>query len=123
MPPITFFDARGNTYNQGYFNLLRRPKNSLTATLGYNFFKTAYVSLQVSAFGKRNDVYFDPATFQQQAITLKPYTLLNVYAEYGLLKKLKIFADLRNILNTKYNEIYGYSAPRFNGYGGLRFQL
>lgn len=23
-PPITFFDARGNTYNQGYFNLLRR---------------------------------------------------------------------------------------------------
>ena len=23
-PPIDFFDARGNTYNQGYFQLLRR---------------------------------------------------------------------------------------------------
>src|SRR5206468_1076580 len=106
-----------------YFNLIRRPKNSLSATLGYNFLKTAYVSIQLSSFSKRSDIYFDPNTFEQQAITLKPYTLLNVYAEYGLFKKLKLFADLRNITNKKYNEIYGYSAPRFNGYGGFRFQL
>jgi vitamin B12 transporter len=122
----SYVNGKITTKNNGkdttFFNLLRRPKNSLSTTLGYNF-RSAYVSVQVCSFGKRSDVYFDPTTFQSQAVTLKPYTLLNVYAEYGLLKKLKLFADLRNILNKKYKEIYGYSAPRFNGYGGLRFQL
>ena len=103
-----------------YFNLLRRPKSSLTATLGYNFFKNAYISLQWSRFGKRSDVYYDPATFERQDITLKQYALFNVYAEYEVLKKFTLFADLRNVFNKKYAEIYGYSTPRFNGYGGLR---
>jgi vitamin B12 transporter len=107
-----------------YFNLLRRPKSSAAVTLGYRFLKTAYVSVQVSAFGERTDVYYNPAPpYEQQSITLQPYTLLNVYAEYEVLKKLKLFADLRNITDKKYNEIYGYSAPRFNGYGGVRIQL
>lgn len=105
-----------------YFNLIRRPKSSFAATLGYSF-GPAYISLQVSGFGKRSDLYFDPATFQQQHITLEPYTLLAVYAEYGILKKLKVFADLRNIVGEKYSEIYGYSTPRFNGYGGVRFSF
>lgn len=123
----SYVDGKTTTKSNGkdttYFNLLRRPKSSAAATVGYHFFKSAYVSLQVSAFGKRSDVFYDPVTFARQDITLDAYTLVNVYAEYGVLKKLKLFADLRNILDATYNEIYGYSTPRFNGYGGLRVQL
>jgi vitamin B12 transporter len=122
----SYTDGRITTKSNGkdttYFNLIRRPKSSLTALLGYSF-GPAYAGVQVSRFGKRSDIYFDPATFQRQDLTLKPYTLVNVYAEYEVLKKLKLFADLRNVAGEKYNEIYGYSAPRFNGYGGIRFQL
>ena len=121
-----YIDGKITTRTAGkdttFFNLIRRPKSSAAATVGYNFGR-AYVSLQMSAFGKRSDIYFDPATFQQQALTLDPYTLINVYAEYGVLKKLTLFADLRNVLGERYSEIYGYSTPRFNGYGGLRVQL
>jgi vitamin B12 transporter len=115
--------TKANGKDTTYFNLLRRPKSNLSATLGYSF-GPVYLSLQANRFGERHDVYFDPATFERQAIILEPYTLLNVYAEYGLLKNtVKLFADLRNVTNKRWSEIYGYNAPRFNGYGGLRFQF
>jgi vitamin B12 transporter len=114
--------TRSNGKDTTYFNLIRRPKSSAAVTLGYHFGR-AYVSMQVAAFGKRNDVFYDPVTFERQDLTLDPYALINIYAEYGLLKKLKVFADLRNVVGERYYEIYGYGTPRFNGYGGVRLQF
>ena len=37
--------------------------------------------------------------------------------------KLKIFADLRNVSNSKYSETAGFNTLRFNGYGGVRFNF
>lgn len=105
-----------------YFNLLRRPKSTFNFFAGSQLTKAFYVNLQLNVIGKRKDIYFPPPTYAQQNITLKSYTLLNFYAEYSLLKtRLKIFADLRNILNQDYMDIYGYNTARFNVYGGIRF--
>ena len=107
-----------------YFNLLRRPKSILTFSLGSQITKAFYMNVQFNAVGKSKDVYFDPVTFAQQDITLKEYVLLNFYAEYGFWnQRLKLFADLRNITDKKYSDIYGYNTAGFNAYGGLRFRL
>ncbi|MBK8953241.1 MAG: TonB-dependent receptor [Chitinophagaceae bacterium] len=83
-----------------------------------------YLSANIAAVGKREDAYFDSNTFATVPVTLKSYALLDVYAEYTFSKKrLKLFTELRNITNTKYNEIAGFNALRFNGYGGIRFTL
>jgi len=37
--------------------------------------------------------------------------------------RLKIFADLRNILDKDYSDIYGYNTAGFNAYGGIRFRF
>jgi vitamin B12 transporter len=69
-------------------------------------------------------LYFDPVTFQRSDLTLKPYTLLNLYAEYGFSNnRFKLFADLRNITDENYVDIYGYNTARFNAYGGIRFRF
>lgn len=107
-----------------YFNLLRRPKSTLNLSAGAQLTSAFYFSAQLSAIGKRSDVYFDPVTFASVPITLKKYFLLNVYAEYGLLKgKLKLFADVRNLLDADYSDIYGYNTAGFNAYGGIRIKL
>jgi vitamin B12 transporter len=107
-----------------YFNLLRRPKHTFNFLVGSQVTKAFYLSVQLNAVGSRQDVYFDPVTFQRSDLTLRPYTLLNLYAEYGLSKnRIKLFADLRNVTDEKYVDIYGYNTAGFNAYGGIRFRF
>jgi vitamin B12 transporter len=83
-----------------------------------------FLSTNLSWFGERKDAYFDAMTFQTVNVILKSYALLDVYAEYALYKnKIKVFADLRNIANSKYNETAGFNTLGFNGYGGVRFNF
>jgi len=56
--------------------------------------------------------------------SLSNYALLDIYAEYALLKsKLKVFVNARNITNTEYTEAAGYNTLGRNIYGGVRFNF
>lgn len=107
-----------------YFNLMRRPKSSFNINIGNQFTKSLFLSTSLTAVGKREDAYFDSNTFATVPVTLKSYALLDVYTEYTFSKyRIKLFAELRNITNTKYTEIAGFNTLRFNSYGGIRFTL
>jgi len=107
-----------------YDNLLRRPKSSVGINLGSQVRKNFYISTNVMSAGKRKDAYFDNTTFTTVYTTLKSYVLWDLYAEYGLMKnKLKLFADLRNLTNSEYTEISGFTTLGFNGYGGILFSF
>jgi vitamin B12 transporter len=113
-----------NGKDTSFYNLIRRPKHTVTGTIGYQATQQLYVSLSAQSLGKRSDLYFDPVTFASSQVNLKAYTLLNAYAEYKLLgDKLRLFADAKNITDTKYTEVYGYNTPGFNINGGLRINL
>jgi vitamin B12 transporter len=48
----------------------------------------------------------------------------NAYTEYSLLKnKLKVFAQVNNILDAEYYEVYGFTVLGTNFTGGFRFKL
>ncbi len=107
-----------------YFNLLRRPKSTFNFFAGSQLTKRLYINTQFNVIGERKDVYFAPPTYAQQDITLESYMLLNFYAEYSFLSsRLKLFTDLRNILDKNYFDIYGYNTAGFNAYGGIRFRF
>ena len=124
----SYVDGNVTTRQRGkdtaYFNLLRRPKNTFNLSVGSQLTKAFYLSAQLNAIGERNDIYFDPVTFRSSPVSLNSYVLLNVYAEYAVPGTgLKFFADLRNLLDKDYMDIYGYNTARFNGYGGVRFRF
>lgn len=124
---FSYVNGNITTVNNGkdtsYFNLLRRPKWNGGITFNKTFDKRWTTSLSVMAFGERKDLSYD-ASFNSIEVTLKSYVLINLYAEYKMLNnKLRLFAELRNISNTQYTEVYGFNTPGFNGYGGLRFSL
>jgi vitamin B12 transporter len=57
-------------------------------------------------------------------VDLGAYALWNAYAEYKLLNnRIRIFADLKNITNTKFQEIYGYGTLGTNITAGLAVRL
>lgn len=112
--------TKQNGKDTTYFNLLRRPKNTFNFFVGSQLTKALYVNVQLNVIGERKDFDF----FNYQAVTLKPYQLLNFYAEYALTKsRVKVFVDLRNILDKDYSDIYGYNTAGFNAYGGIRFNF
>jgi len=107
-----------------FFNLLRRPKTSFGLNIGYQVTKQLYVSTNIAAFGKREDAYFDNTTFTTKYVTLQSYVLLNVYAQYGVLKnKVNLFLDVRNVLDSDYREVSGYNALGTTFFGGVRLNF
>ncbi len=107
-----------------YFNLLRRPKNSFGINISSQVSKRFFISSNLAAFSKRTDVYFDSQTFQTVRTVLESYSLWDVYAEYSFLKpQLWLFADFRNILNTRYTEVSGFNTIGFNFNGGIKLNF
>ena len=124
----SFVDGKITTVQNGkdttYFNLIRRPKNSIGVNAGIRVTEKLFVSSNLSWFDKRKDAYFDAMTFQTVNVALDSYILLDVYIEYAFCKnRLKVFADLRNISDSKYSETAGFNTLGFNSYGGVRFNF
>ncbi|MGE5106884.1 MAG: hypothetical protein ACM3H8_05035, partial [Sphingobacteriales bacterium] len=62
--------------------------------------------------------------YTAETVNLKAYALLDIYAEYKLRhNKLKVFADAKNITNSKYTEVYGYNTTGFNINAGISFKF
>lgn len=123
-----FVDGEVTTSNNGkdtsYFNLLRRPKHSLGLTANYQLAKKLFVSTNLYNYGKRTDMFYNNATFMSSAVDLKSYLLWNLYAEYAFVpNRLKLFVDVKNILDKKYYEVYGYGTQGATLTGGIQFKL
>jgi vitamin B12 transporter len=52
---------------------------------------------------------------------LKDYTLVNLGAAYKLQPGVEVFGRVENLLNQKYQEIYGYNTPGTTAFAGMRF--
>ncbi len=123
-----FVDGRVTTGNGGkdtaYNNLFRRPKHRFGLNAGFQVMENLFVSSNLGYFGKRNDQFYNPTTFSSERIRLKDYTLWDAYAEYVFAKKkLRVFAQVNNILDTDYYEVYGFTTLGTNFTAGFRFRL
>ncbi len=108
-----------------YNNLFKRPKHTFGLNLGYQITPALFVSTNFQNFGKRNDLYFESVPpYGQRTVPLDAYSLWDIYGAYSLLKsKLTVFAQVNNILDANYYEVYGYSVLGRSLNAGIRFRL
>lgn len=102
--------------DSSYFNLYRIPKHAVNwqAT-----FKKSSWTLQL---GGRLATEREEFIFGAPPISLLGYATIDLYTEYRTKKKgLRFFADLRNLTNTRYEEIRGYNARGFTAMVGLLY--
>jgi vitamin B12 transporter len=124
----TWVEGKISTVTNGkdtsYNNLLRRPRSSAGIQGSTLIGKRLLLNSNLQWNGKRQDAYFDNNSFSTVYVTLDAYVLWNLYAEYGFGKnKWTVFADLRNLSNSRYTEISGFNTARFNAYTGFRFNF
>jgi vitamin B12 transporter len=102
--------------------LLRRPKNTYGINAGIKATDNLYFSANYKYTGARTDNDF--STYPSTNVILGAYQVVDFYAEYALTKKrVKIFADLKNLTDEKYTEIIGYSTMGFNMNAGVSFSF
>ena len=100
--------------------LVRKAKHVFGINAGLQLTKDLYVSSSFKYTGKRKDGDF----VSYAVVDLPAYKLLDFYAEYTLvLKRVRLFADLKNLLDERYTEFYGYNSMGFNMNAGVSFNI
>ena len=51
---------------------------------------------------------------------IKPFTIVDLTADYGLMKNFNIFGRIENLFNKHYQELRGYGEPGIGAYGGVK---
>jgi len=106
-----------------YFNLYRRPKNNINATLGFQATGKWYISVGGRWVDSREDVFYNSAAFASEKVKMDAYYNLDLHTSYKVFSFLTLFADLRNITDQQYYEVYGYNTRGFNVMAGARVRL
>ena len=108
------FSGRDTAYN----NLYRIPANTFNLTVGYRAIKDLFISVHLKTVSKFYEPVYGAAPY-----VVKGYYTIDMYGEYRLNKKVKVFSDLQNITDQKYFDIPGFNTKRFNCNAGFSLSL
>ena len=64
---------------------------------------------EASLSGRYISSRFDVGGYATPDVQLDDYTLLNAHIQYQASKRMIIYADLQNLLQDRFQEIYGYN--------------
>lgn len=105
-PPSFSYIADGDTtYNYQF----RRPAHSLNLTAGYQFTEKLFASVHGRYAGKRRE-----PRFMQAPLEVDAYTVFDLYGEYRFSDKFRAYVDLRNILDSDYTDVMGFTTRPFS---------
>ncbi|MCJ7563123.1 MAG: TonB-dependent receptor, partial [Candidatus Aminicenantes bacterium] len=99
-------------------DLLRRPRDKFTARIDGVFLKKWAASLSAAYTGQRADKDF--SAWISRDVTLPSYWLLDASLSFSVNARAQFFVRLDNLLNAKYETVFGYGAPGFAVYGGFK---
>ena len=101
--------------------LIRRPEHKIGGFISYNFSDKTNTNIEIIYVGKRDDLYF--STFTSTRIQVDPYILLNLAAHYRVFDFLRFNIRIENLLDTDYEEVFGYGTAGISFYGGFSFAI
>ena len=99
--------------------LLRRPENKIGLLIDYSFIEKANLNAELIWVGSRED--FDFSNFTR--VEMKNYLLANFAAHYNLFNFLRLNIRIENLLDTDYEEVFGYGTAGLSFYGGIQLSL
>lgn len=89
---------------------LRIPEIKVNARLDYQLLETTLLSLSYQYNDDREDSVYNSETFTNDLITLESFGLLDFYVSRRILSnKMTVFANVTNIFNEDYQELFGFT--------------
>ncbi|MGD0781861.1 MAG: TonB-dependent receptor [Candidatus Aminicenantales bacterium] len=101
--------------------LLRRPKDKASADLRWKPASAWDVRITGTYVGARPDQDFN--TWPYPVVSLAAYFLLDADLSFDAGPKVQIYLRGDNLLDVRYETVYGYGTPRRSVYAGVRVKL
>ncbi len=99
---------------------VRRPRHVAALNGDWRFLDNrANLNLNLTYVGDRTDVFFEPVAFNKEIVNLDSYYLATVAVSYQLTEQVKLFARVENLLEQRYEDVYGYNTPGLGAYAGI----
>ncbi len=102
-------------------DLPRRPKDKLSAELDMSVGKALDLGFRLNLVGRRIDTDF--TSWPSALISLPAYALLDATISWTTGRGVELFLRLDNILDRRYEMVYGYGSPGFGAHVGFRLTL
>jgi len=101
--------------------LLRRPSNAGAAVATFSFRR---VTANLTGYFRGSTLDAEPGLGATNGLFRNPgYANLGVNLNYALGRGVAVYGNLRNALNRRYEEVYGFPSMRLNFVTGMRWTL
>jgi vitamin B12 transporter len=99
---------------------VRRPRHSGNVDIDYSLMDDrGLIALSAAYGGTRSDTFFPPWPNPPEVVTLTNHWLVDLTAQFRISDGIKIFARANNLLDTEYEQVYGYNTPGRTAYAGV----
>jgi vitamin B12 transporter len=103
---------------------VRRPRHSGSIDIDYGFLDNrGTIALTADYGGTRTDTFFPPWPNPPEVVTLDSHWLLDLTAQYRISPGFRIFARATNLLDTDYEQVYGYRTQGRAIYAGIQAEF
>jgi len=103
---------------------LRIPEFQINARVNYELNETTYFGLTYQFNDERNDTFFNTTSFTNETVVLKAFSLLDFNVSHQILnRKMTLFANVTNILNEDFQELFGFTTRGRNVNVGFNLSL
>ncbi|WP_415371598.1 TonB-dependent receptor plug domain-containing protein [Patiriisocius sp. Uisw_047] len=98
---------------------LRIPEHKVNASARYALTDATSFGLNFQMTGERTDSFFNPDTFESETVILDSFSVIDFNVSTQVLKELRLFAAVNNVLDTAYEELFRYQTRGRNIRVGL----
>ncbi|WP_304232786.1 TonB-dependent siderophore receptor [Jiulongibacter sediminis] len=101
---------------------IRRPKDQFSLATQLLLSEKLRFNFDVNFVGSRTDRFYNSETFSTEEVALSAYTLVNCGVSYALPAGFSVYGSAQNLLNSEYQEIYGFNSQTRNVQLGIRYR-
>ncbi|WP_073551895.1 TonB-dependent receptor plug domain-containing protein [Elizabethkingia meningoseptica] len=103
--------------------MLRQPKQRVNSYVEVKPFAATRIVLSHQFVGKRNDAYYDSASFSTKNVTVADFNLFNLNINQNITHNIDAYLNIGNLFNKDYVDVIGYTTKNRNFTLGISYRF